>query len=236
MSLHGSRWIVLFKLGAATFEPRFQTVTHFRGEVNEAQTQLAAGVFPSHLSDAFDLVRGPGQRKLDGDRAQVFRTMGQLDGHAPFSQVGGHGAQLSGSVVDLNGDRSFDGDSGIAAAFPFHQGAHGAKTGLGAFRRKRLVKNEMGSQIESASQAGLAADDGYSDGALVAGSGACAAQYARGGGLVCTVHNDCFKPPAGQFLNGGFGIGALLHADFQLTQHPPQHAHDFLVCTENERL
>jgi hypothetical protein len=53
---------------------------------------------------------------------------------------------------------------------------------------------------------------------------------------VCAVHDDCFKPPAGQLVNGGFGIGAKLHADFQFTQHPAQHTHDFFVGAKNQRL
>ena len=62
---------------------------------------------------------------------------------------------------------------------PFHQGPHRAEAGLGAFRRKRLVKDEVSSQIESASQTGLAADDGNSSRRILAGSGPCAAQHAR---------------------------------------------------------
>ncbi len=161
--------------------------------------------------------------------------MRQLDRHAAFAQVGGHGAHLSGAVIDLDRDRSLDRDSGIAAPFAFHQSAHRAEAGFGAFRRKRLVKNEMGSQIDTATHPRLAAEDGYGHGALVDGRGACAAEHARGGALVCAVHNDCFKPSAGEFVNGGFGVGAQLHADFQFTQNPPQYAYDLVVGTENER-
>ena len=91
---------------------------------------------------------GAGQRKLDGHGAEIFGTVRQLDGHAAFAQVGGHGAHLSCAVIDLDRDWGLDRDSGIAAPFAFHQGAHRAEAGFGAFRRKRLMKNEMGSQID----------------------------------------------------------------------------------------
>src|SRR6185295_1049955 len=112
----------------------------------------------------------------------------------------------------------------------------GVSTAMGALRRKRLVEDEMGAEVSGVSQRGLGADNGHSHGPLIARSGAGAAQYARGGSRVCTVHDDCFKPSAGQFVNGGFGIGTKLHTDFQLTQYPPQDANDLLVGTKTQRL
>ena len=107
---------------------------------------------------------------------------------------------------------------------------------LGAFRGKRLMENEMGPQVSLAAKIALGANDSDGHRPFVAGRGAGAAQHARGGAQVCAVHDDCLKPPAGQLVNGGFGIGAKLHADFQFTKHPAQHAHDFFVGTKNQRL
>src|SRR5260370_8820548 len=85
--------------------------------------------------------------------------------------MGGHGPQLPRAIVDLDGNWSFDRDSGVAPPFPLHQRAHGTEAGLGTLGRKRLVKDKVGSQIGTARNSRLVAEDGYGYGTLVVGCG-----------------------------------------------------------------
>src|SRR5882724_11488363 len=234
--LAGSGRIVLLKLRSAALEPRVQAVAHGGSQIQEAQPNLSARILPSHFTRTLDVVFGSGQRELQLDGSEIFRPVCKLDRHAAFADVTAHCAHLAGPVIHLDGNRSLNGNAGIAATFALHQGAYGAKTGFGTFSRKRLVQDKMGPQVSRTSQRGLGANDRDRHCPLVAWGGAGAAQHARGRGRVCAIHNDCFKPPAGQFVNGGFGIGAKLHTDFQLTQYPPQNANNLLVGTKNQRL
>src|SRR5260370_37553080 len=86
--------------------------------------------------------------------------------------MGGHGPQLPRAIVDLDGNWSFDRDSGVAPPFPLHQRAHGTEAGLGTLGRKRLVKDKVGSQIGTARNARLGAEDVYGYASPIDGCGA----------------------------------------------------------------
>ena len=154
----------------------------------------------------------------------------------PFADVAAHSAQLAGAVIHLDCDWGFDRDASIPAPLALHQSTYGAKTGFSAFRSQGLIQDEMGAQVPHISEEDLGTDDGHGHCPLIHGSGTGAAEHARGSTLIGAVHDDGLKPPAGQSVNGGFGVGAKLQADFQLTQYPAQYAYDLLVGTKNQRL
>jgi hypothetical protein len=94
----------------------------------------------------------------------------------------------------------------------------------------------MRTQLKGAAETFLTVDNRHGYGALVAGSGACASQYARSELLSSAVNDYSFKAVPGQLLNRGIRRGTMLHADFQFVQYAAQNANDFVVGTKDKSL
>jgi hypothetical protein len=100
--------------------------------VNQKRKLTDGRDFPGHPGP-FDHSFGSGKSELNGHGTQILGAMGKLNCYATFSKIRGRCTQLSRAVVEQDGDGSFYRDTGVAAAFPLHQGATSPETGFGAF-------------------------------------------------------------------------------------------------------
>ena len=125
--------------------------------------------------------------------------------------------KASRPAADNEFNLELDRNPGMATALTFHKRANRTETGLGAFQRNRLEQDEVCSQFGSAFKGYLAINDGYRYGTLVCGGGTGPFEDAGGHFRDCAIYNDAFKALAGDFLDRGVGIRAVLHADFKFT-------------------
>src|SRR5207253_10628652 len=138
-----SRRIIFLELGRVALPPGLQLCSIFRRKINEANSELATGIFPCDLADTGYGVLGSRQQEMHRHRVRVAWPLWKLDGDAAFAEINGRRVLLAGTIVEAESHWNFDRDASIAAAFALHQGASGTKAGLRALAGHRFVENEM---------------------------------------------------------------------------------------------
>src|SRR5277367_1067720 len=224
----GDGRIVGLGLGTLAVQPLAQGVALLVGGILEADAGLIASTSPGQLSINFEFLIHAGQFEREMERVFFGYASGKLDGHATFGKIDGFGFVMSGS---LTLDWYLHGDAQLETALPLHQGADGAKTGFGALDRERFVENEMGPHFEAAFQTDGGFDQHDRERPFIDRGGLRGLHYGsifRPG----AVYDDGIETLAGETADSLVRGGAVLDANFEITEHAAQDAHGLFVGTQ----
>ena len=120
----------------------------------------------------------------------------------------------------------------LEAALALHEGANRPKTTLCPLHGQGFMKNKMGAHLEATLESDIIFDQNDGESSLIDRCGLNRAQNIAGIFAVGAIDDDRFEALPGDAPDGGVRPGAMLDADFEVTEHPAQNAHGFFVRTQ----